>query len=214
MKYILYIFLFTISLGFAQDKLPFADEVLEIQKKYNNQLDSSRETIVFTGSSSIRMWHDLSKKFPKHQIVNSGFGGSKAYDLLIHHKELILDFKPKKVFIYEGDNDISGKVKSKVILENILKIIQKIQEKDATTEIVLISVKPSISRWKLRGKYKRLNRKFKALAKTNATISFIDVWNPMLKGRKLDKDLFISDGLHMNYRGYDIWYSAIKPFMQ
>jgi lysophospholipase L1-like esterase len=32
----------------------------------------------------------------------------------------------------------------------------------------------------------------------------------MLDGRKLKKDIFISDGLHMNQKGYDIWYTAMK----
>jgi lysophospholipase L1-like esterase len=35
----------------------------------------------------------------------------------------------------------------------------------------------------------------------------------MLNGRKLKKDIFIEDGLHMNPKGYDIWYTVMKEFV-
>lgn len=214
MKNFLFIFFFIGIAAYAQNQLPFADEVMAIQKKYDIQWDDSQETIVFTGSSSVRFWHDVENRFPKYQIVNSGFGGSRASDLLIHSEELILRFNPKKVFIYEGDNDISDRIKSKVILENMMKIIHRIKEKNPLTQIVLIAAKPSISRWNLKGKYKRLNRKFKKLASKDKLIHFANVWHPMLEGKKVKQDIFIEDGLHMNSKGYDIWYSVLKPFMK
>lgn len=213
MKFIVYVLLLNLGLGRAQEKLPFADEVIEIEKQYASIQNNSKETIVFTGSSSIRLWRDLSDKFPEHQIVNSGFGGSKTSDLLLHSQALILNFNPKKVFIYEGDNDIAGKVKVKAILEQMSKLITQIKTENNATQIVLIAVKPSITRWNLRSKYKRLNRKFAKLASTDASIDFANVWRPMLNGKKLRKNLFIEDGLHMNAKGYDIWYSVMKPFM-
>lgn len=214
MKIFLFISLFISIVAHAQNQLPFKDEVLAIQKKYDTIWNASNETIVFTGSSSIRYWHNLEKKFPQYQIVNSGFGGSKTSDLLIHSEELILKFNPKKVFIYEGDNDIYYKIKTKIILENIMKIIHRIKEKKPSTEIILIAAKPSIVRWNLRGRYKHLNEKLKKIADKDELIYFANVWHPMLKGKKVKKDIFIKDGLHMNSKGYDIWYDVLKPFMK
>ena len=50
-------------------------------------------------------------------------------------------------------------------------------------------------------------------ARENSNISFVDVWTPMLNKRKVKEDLFVEDGLHMNEKGYDIWYNTIKEFM-
>jgi len=210
MKNILTIFFFIASFSQAQKSVPFANEVDKIAQKYDSIWDSSKETIVFTGSSSVRLWKNLEKSFPHHQILNTGFGGSQSSDLLLHLNSLVLKYKPKKVFIYEGDNDISAKKKTKEIIKTTNEIIQQIRNQNTTTEIVLISAKPSISRWKLRGKYKRLNKKFKQLSNNNLLISYVDVWTPMLKGKKLKTDIFIADGLHMNQKGYDIWYTAMK----
>ena len=200
-------------MGLTQDVAPFADEVKAIGKKYDTLWDADKETIVFTGSSSVRIWHDLQDRFPDHQIINSGFGGSQASDLLGYSDELILRYSPKKVFIYEGDNDISAGKNTKEIVNDITAIISKIRDQDATTEIVLIAAKPSIARWKLKRDYKRLNRKFRKLSRKDVQMNYVDIWKPMLNRRKVMKDLFIEDGLHMNAKGYQIWYEAIKPFL-
>lgn len=213
MKGILFsIFLFGI-LARAQDPGRFTEQVDAIQKKYDTLLDITKETIVFTGSSSVRIWSDLQERFPNHQIVNSGFGGSQASDLLAYSNELILRYKPKKVFIYEGDNDISDGKDSKIIISDIMGIIRKIREQNPAVKVVLIAAKPSIARWNLKRDYKRLNRKFKRMSRKDADIWYVDVWKPMLDGRNVKQDIFIKDGLHMNAKGYEIWYNAMKPFL-
>ncbi len=210
--FITLIILITLN-GHSQDPDRFKDEVEGIQKKYDTLWDPSKETIVFTGSSSIRIWKNLEDMFPNHQIINSGFGGSQTSDLLVFSQELILDFNPKKVFIYEGDNDISANKRPRDIIATTKGIIKKTKAKNNNAQIVLIATKPSIARWHLKRLYKRLNRKFKRLCKKDSSLQFADVWKPMLQGKKVKQDIFIKDGLHMNAKGYDIWYSVIKPFM-
>lgn len=207
------LFFLLLALGHAQDPARFKEQVEEISKKYDTLLDPSKATIVFTGSSSIRIWRDLQNRFPEYQIVNSGFGGSQASDLLFYADELILRYKPKMVFIYEGDNDINAKKKTKDIITTSQQIIDHIRKNNPSTEIVLIAAKPSIARWKLKGKYKRLNRKFEKLAQEDELLAYADVWKPMLDGRKVKEDIFIEDGLHMNAKGYDIWYGVIKDYL-
>ena len=214
MKSIVFIFLcLVISIGNAQDATAFKDEVEAIQKKYDTVFEPSQETVVFTGSSSIRMWQDVQQRFPDQQVVNTGFGGSQASDLSFYIYDLILRFHPKKVFIYEGDNDINAKKKTNAVIKTTQNIIDGIHRNDSTTQVVLIAAKPSIARWNLKGKYKRLNRKFERLANKNPLVGYADVWHPMLDGSHVRQDIFIEDGLHMNAKGYQIWYDVLKPFV-
>jgi len=213
MRYLIIIFFSVTLAGYSQNPNRFKEEVSAIQKKYDTLWDASKETIVFTGSSSVRIWRNLESVFPGHQIVNSGFGGSQASDLLAFSEELILSFNPNKVFIYEGDNDIWASKKPKEIIHTIQEIIKKIRTQNNTVQIVLIAAKPSISRWHLKRNYKRLNRKFKKLSKKDNRIKFADVWKPMLQNRRVMQDIFIEDGLHMNAKGYNIWRAVIKPFI-
>lgn len=213
MKYTSILFLLCCFVTWGQETNRFQKEVETIQKKYDTIWIPSQKTIVFTGSSSIRLWSDLNKLFPDDQIVNTGFGGSESTDLLLFSKELILNFNPYKVFIYEGDNDIASKKKPKEIINTIEKIVHSVWLKNNNTKIILVSAKPSIARWSLKRRYKRLNRKLKRLSKKQTSLYFADVWTPMLHGKKLKKDLFVEDGLHMNSKGYEIWHSVIKPYM-
>ena len=171
MKLFPVIFFALISISvIAQDASRFEEEIQEIQEKYDTLWDNTRETIVFTGSSSIRLWKDLQGIYPQYQIVNTGFGGSESSDLLTYTDELILQFNPKKVFIYEGDNDINANKKPKDIITVFKEIILQIKNSNPDTWIVIISAKPSLARWHLKGKYKRLNRKFCRLGKKEQKI--------------------------------------------
>ena len=203
--------IFLIYTGIAQNN--FYSEVTAIQEKYNKQIESKLQHIVFTGSSSIRFWDNLPLVFNDYSIVNTGFGGSQASDLLEVHQELILDFNPKKVFIYEGDNDIAFGKKSNKILKTIKKISRKIKRRSPDVAIVLIAAKPSIRRWNLKEKYVELNNKFERLSNRKKYIEYADVWSIMLEGDELNRTLFIQDGLHMNKKGYDLWEKAIKEFL-
>ncbi|GMN07230.1 hypothetical protein MTsPCn5_26190 [Croceitalea sp. MTPC5] len=191
----------------------FQKEVDAIVKRNDSIWDSTKETIVFTGSSSIRFWTDIQERFPDYQILNSGFGGSQTSDLLYFLDKLVLRYNPKKIFIYEGDNDVHARKRRKKIIADMNEVVQQIKGRFPETQIVLISAKPSLSRWRLRGKYRRLNKSFATIALQSERIDYVNVWDIMLKGRKVRKDIFIEDGLHMNSLGYDLWYERIKPFL-
>lgn len=198
----------------SQDPERLREEVEQLIKHNDSIWNQEQEAIVFTGSSSIRFWENLQSVFPSYQIINSGFGGSHASDLLFYLDELILRYQPGKVFIYEGDNDIFERKRPRKILKDIEAILSRIWIKNPNTEVVLISAKPSIARWHRRGAFKRLNRKFKRLAAEQPNLDYADVWNLMLNGRKLKENLFIEDGLHMNQKGYQLWQEAISPFVK
>ena len=129
-------------------------------------------------------------------------------------KELVLDFNPSKVIIYEGDNDISSGHKINFILKNIKSIIKKIEEKNKNAQIILISAKPSIMRWDLRKKYIQLNKKYKNLALKRNNIHYADTWSEMVDSGELKTDIFIEDGLHLNEKGYKIWEEVLRPILE
>lgn len=213
MKHLIIALLMIPVMAMGQTDNPFENEVKAIQQKNDSLWDSSRPTIVFTGSSSIRFWDDVQERFPKHQVLNTGFGGSQFSDLELYLDELILNYNPVKVFIYEGDNDIFAKKRPRKIVQRAEYILGMLQQRNPNMEIVIVSAKPSISRWKYRGRYRRLNRKLSRLASKTDGIDFVDVWYPMLDKRKVKQDIFIEDGLHMNDKGYDIWYDVIKNYI-
>ncbi|WP_339675402.1 SGNH/GDSL hydrolase family protein [Cyclobacterium marinum] len=206
------VLLFISTTVFAQDPTRFKGQVEKIHQ--DNPIQENLNSIVFTGSSTIRMWKSLQEDFPQHNVINAGFGGSQASDLLYYIDELILDYKPTKVFIYEGDNDISSGKSTDEILMTFNLITSKIHEALPETEIVIISPKPSVARWKLADQYLELNKKLKKFTKSEKYMKYADLWKPMLnKDKEPMDDIFIKDNLHMNEKGYAIWAKTIKKYL-
>ena len=189
----------------------FAEEVAAITEGPVPTWDTG--IIVFTGSSSVRLWRDaglLSKGSP---IINTGFGGSTAFGLNLYLEDLVLQYDPKQVFIYEGDNDIAAGRDTRTILEHLDTIFTRIWKHNPETEIVYIAAKPSPLRWELQKEYEALNKAIERRAKKEDRLVFADVYFPMLEKGQVRGDLFVEDRLHMNRKGYAIWAEIIRPLV-
>jgi lysophospholipase L1-like esterase len=207
------IILFFQLLG-AQDPERFQTEIDSLkQLVIDNRPDT--KIILFTGSSSMRMWSDVQEYFPDKTIVNTGFGGSHMSDLLYYLDDIVIKYQPDQIFIYEGDNDIASGKKPAVIMKDTRKLAHRLNKALPSVPIVLISPKPSLARWELREAYTKLNGRFEKYANRNEKIDFINVWPVMLNEEGTPvKELFIEDGLHMSKAGYDLWANEIKKYIQ
>lgn len=197
----------------AQDPVRFKQEVIELTK--DDQSLNKKNIILFTGSSTIKMWTGIRSDFPKYNVVNRGFGGSQTSDLLYYFDQLILPYHAKKIFIYEGDNDLSAGKSPEKILSDMDSLITLIRQKvSAKVPVYIISPKPSVARWHLKEKYIELNNKMKELATSKRKVHFIDVWTPALDSEgNVFKDIFLEDGLHMNRKGYAIWIKTLRQYL-
>jgi lysophospholipase L1-like esterase len=214
------LFLFSALLSFdafiqeTKDPARFKDEIASLTM--NDKTVNKKNLILFTGSSSIRVWEDLQTCFPKKNVLNRGFGGSEMSDLAYYFDRLILPYQPKQIFIYEGDNDVNAGKKPEQILASATLILNKIRsEVSPTVEVLFISAKPSVARGQLKEKYTIFNQQLKNWAEKQKNVKFIDVWTPMMgKDGNVLPDLFLEDKLHMNEKGYAIWKKVIEPFIQ
>ena len=198
----------------AQDPLRFEEEVSKFKGDENKV--NQEKLILFTGSSSIRLWVDFDSYFPNHNVLNRGFGGSETSDLIYYGQELIYKYNPSQIFIYEGDNDINSGEKPKAIINEMKELLCRIfaSTKNPDKPIVLISAKPSPSRIHLKKQYLRFNRKLKKLADKSPKLTYADVWTPMFnEDGSIKQELFIEDNLHMNKKGYDLWIKVIAPLL-
>lgn len=132
----------------AQDPLRWEETIRKYEKK--DRLNPVSEGAnLFVGSSSIAMWQDIREYFPNHDVLNRGFGGSHFSDLLYYVDRLVYPYKPAKVFIYEGDNDIAAGENPKLILKEAKEVREKIAQNLPGVPVAFISPKPSVARKKL-----------------------------------------------------------------
>ncbi|SFT64828.1 Lysophospholipase L1 [Algoriphagus locisalis] len=207
-----FLLFFLVQFSFAQE-LPFQEEVNNRAKEIDDA-GWKKGSVVFTGSSSVRMWKNLQDQFPDVAIINSAFGGSTADQLLMHLDKTILRFEPSKVFIYEGDNDINAGQEISEIMKNLDALVTKIQSKYPNTIVNLIAAKPSPSRWDKKVSYLALNDLIRQYATTHDKVHIVNIWDIMLDDTgKPRSDIFIEDNLHMNEKGYALWKEIFTPFL-
>ena len=86
--------------------------------------------IVFTGSSSIRLWHTLAADMNPLNVVNRGFGGSQISQVNRFADRIILPYHPRAVVLYAGDNDLTWSKKSpEVVLSDFKRFVEIIHSK-------------------------------------------------------------------------------------
>jgi lysophospholipase L1-like esterase len=148
-------------------------------------------------------------------IVNRGFGGSQASDATHWVKEAVLQYDPAVVVYYEGDNDVSAGKDARQIFEDMRAFGQAVLAHDRATQVVFISVKPSLLRWDSWGEMQATNDLLRQYTLESPNLHFVDVGTPMLRADGTPMpELFVSDGLHMTQAGYDIWNRVVGPVLR
>lgn len=198
----------------AQDPNRFKSQIEELVQK-EHQFETGKKLVLFTGSSSVRMWKDVADYFPEYNVINNGFGGSHFSDLIYFYDQLIKKYNPEILFIYEGDNDIAGNKRPGKVKRHAKKLHKRLKEDFPETKVIFISPKPSIARKHLQKKYERLNRRLERYCNRKENLEFADVWHSMLaENGEVYEDIFIDDGLHMNKKGYTIWGKTLIKFLE
>ena len=172
-------------------------------------------SIVFVGSSSIRMWTTLDRDFPGVPVLNRGFGGSEAGDVAQFAERIVVPYKPPVVVFYAGDNDLAaGKTPAQVLAS--FKSFVAIMHRDLPrTRIVFVSIKPSIARWNIVDKMRAANQLVRDYVTTDNRLTYVDVFSPMLDASgQPRRELYLEDGLHMTGAGYAIWRDLIAPVIR
>lgn len=170
--------------------------------------------IVFTGSSSIRLWKDLATDYPGLRVMNRGFGGSRVKDLVRHFERVILQYRPRQVVIYSGTNDINGGVPVDEVVADVRRVVDRIHRELPETRVLFLSIALNPARWAKRDLMLDANAKIQAYLAQDPRNQFLDVNTVMLGADGLPKPgIFVADQLHMNRKGYELWVPLVRPWL-
>lgn len=198
------------------EKSTYAWALPEIEKF--KQLDAterySSNSILFMGSSSIRLWSTLAEDMAPLPIIQRGYGGAHFRDL-IFFVDTILNQHDLSMVVCFVANDISQKKSDEnaaTILRNYNYVVKQIRKRHPKIPILQISITPSQSRWELWPKIQEVNAALKAYCETHSNMYFLDTTSHFLNEVGLPRTaLFRKDQLHLNKEGYALWTSLIRP---
>jgi lysophospholipase L1-like esterase len=171
--------------------------------------------VLFIGASSIARWTNLAESFPHLKPVNRGFGGSELSEVVKYAPRVVVPHAPRIVVLYAGENDLNRGVTPDVIAADFDKFSQLIHTSLPATRIVVIGLKPSLLRWKLREGMQQTNTMIRTRCAADRQCTYVDPWPSMIGNDGMPRpEFFVEDGLHMTPDGYIAWTKMLRPHLQ
>ncbi|MBX7207421.1 MAG: hypothetical protein K1X78_03830 [Verrucomicrobiaceae bacterium] len=171
--------------------------------------------IVFVGSSSIVKWKTLAEDFPGLPVMNRGFGGSEVFDSVTYAHRIVIPYRPRQIVFYAGGNDINAGKTPERVFTDFKAFVARVRAKLPDVRVSFISVAGNPKRWSQVEQVRALNGMVETWARTQTKMDFINVFPHMMGPDGTPKpDIFVSDQLHMNEKGYAIWKEVVAPFLR
>ncbi len=170
--------------------------------------------VLFTGSSSIRMW-DTAAAFPEVESINRGFGGSTTAEVNHFAGRMVTPYRAGTIVLYAGDNDVQQGLSAEEVAADFREFVGLAREGNPEVRIIYIAIKPSVARWKLWPTMLEANRLIAEVCAKDPRMEFADVSKVTLgEDGKPRPELFKEDGLHLNSAGYEAWKTVVAPLLR
>ncbi|NBR46277.1 MAG: hypothetical protein EBT68_04070 [Verrucomicrobia bacterium] len=170
--------------------------------------------VLLVGSSTIRMWRSAAADLAPLPVENRGFGGSRTEDQLFYFDRLLDGLEPGLVVWYCGSNDVTEKKPVGTILRQTREWLAKFRARYPDVPVLLVKVMraPQKKREKLLAAVDGVNRGYEEMVRGRSGVQWVDI-NPPLEVRPGEprEDLYQSDGLHLNERGYAEMVKVLRP---
>ena len=175
----------------------------------------SKGGIVFIGSSSIARWTNLAESFPDLKVVNRGFGGSEMSESAKYAPRVVVPQAPRIVVLYTGENDLNRGLTPDAVAADFATFATTVRTALPATRIVVIGLKPSLLRWKLRDAMHQTNKMIRTRCASDRNCVYVDPWPSMIgKDGTPKPEFFVEDGLHMTPEGYKAWTEMLRSHLQ
>jgi len=189
------------------------EQEIEKLEELDKQESYPDDSILFIGSSSIRLWKTIEQDMRPYTAIRRGYGGAKFTDLAVFAERLIKPHSFKALVVFVA-NDITGG-ENDTPMEDLHLLIRhtiatgKTHQPDSP--IFLIEITPTPSRFKAWPQIRKVNVMMRELALTEPNIYFIATAEHVLAADKQPRaSLFVEDRLHLNRDGYQLWTKLVK----
>lgn len=188
----------------------FANEI----EAFNRQ-EPEKGGIVFTGSSSIRLWKKLKEDFPGLPITNRGFGGCVSNDMVVYFDSIVARHEPKLLVTYCGSNDIQEKLSVKEAFDDYVKFLGMTHERFPKTRIILTSVKIAPKRAVQIPQVNELNKLLVEWVTGKDWVRYVDCTSYLADAADQPIGTFYGpDHLHLSADGYAKWREILDPVLR
>ena len=173
--------------------------------------------VVFSGSSTIRLWRRLAGDMAPLPVVQRGFGGAKVNDLIHYMDRLFAPLRPSMVVLYVGSNDLldfgGNQPKTADQMHALYEtLLCGLHDRLPDSKIAVLATFPSPLNAKRAELIRAVNDRVREIAEDKSWLVLID-GNAALQtpSGEPDRSLFLFDRVHLNKAGYAKWAQILRP---
>lgn len=204
-----------IEIPAREDPTRWAQEIQEFVER-DRAARAAAGSVVFLGSSSIRLWSSLAADMAPVPVLNRGFGGSKLFDAIYYAEPLVSAHEPSLVVVFSGTNDLAGEdAKSAAQVRDLFRqLVERLRAADEGLTLCYVAITPTLAREEHLATVHEANRLIRLDCEADSKLEFVDPSVDLedAHGRP-DPQWFREDGLHLNEQGYEVWTRHIRPLV-
>ncbi|MBR2634851.1 MAG: hypothetical protein IKD31_04665 [Clostridia bacterium] len=159
-------------------------------------------------------------------IVNHGFGTSSADDLLYYYDRMVRAYEPRALVVATFGNDLGFGYSAKEVMEILARVVNWTQADFPGIPVYCFGAVPTLKRkgeksmaTRHRAEFNEILEDFCAKTENCHFVSLVDqpffFENPEDAGDYdlIREDIFASDGVHLNPRGYAMFMDFIRELL-
>lgn len=173
-------------------------------------------SILFVGSSTIRMWQGLEQAFPEQgPVVRRGVGGSRLQEWVEFVPDLVLPYRPRQIVLYAGENDLVEGFGPMDLLGAFVAFVRRVRIHLPEVPIAYVSIKPSPSRMAQLEAMREANLLIQTFVLNEPNLDYIELHAAMLDNDGQPRpELYQRDKLHLTREGYGLWRQVISAHLR
>lgn len=165
--------------------------------------------IWFVGSSTVALWSDIATDMAPWEARNRGIGGATMRELTQRFaNEPTTGRAPAAIVYYAGENDIAFGGNADRAVADLQAFIAAKRNQYGDLKLLVISLKPTPTRWGDRPEQLAFNARARAIAGGAADLAYLEI-GPQLLIDGRPGPYYREDGIHLNEVGYRRWSGAI-----
>lgn len=170
--------------------------------------------VFLLGSSSIRLWETAAEDLKPYTVVRRGYGGARYSDLAFYVDRLAAGLRFRAAVVFVG-NDIAGRPDDKTadeVSRLFGYVADRLKQSQPECIVICVDVRPTPSRFGAWNKIAAGNAALHEACESRPGVFYLETSDEFLdeQGAHVRDDLYSSDRLHLNEKGYRVWRSLIR----
>ncbi len=152
---------------------------------------------------SLSLWFPCDRLPHNHLWLNQGISGDTTRGIL----QRLGDFaqtRPRTIYLMAGVNDLKMGFTDTEILNNLHRILMRLQQQHPQAQIVMQSILPTRTQEISNYRIQHLNQALWTMSQRYG-VTYLDVHTPMADPDGFLQTSLTTDGLHLNPQGYQTW---------